>query len=88
MSPTETTGFESGRACHSRQNLRLAIAIRRFCPHLARLHVRLEFQYESAIDTLLAKGLINPDLAVAAKERFYDSLNRPLAKIKNENFSV
>lgn len=42
---------------------------------ISELYVRLAFQYESAIDTLLTKGLIDTDLATAAKEKFYDSLN-------------
>jgi len=42
---------------------------------ISELYIRLAFQYESAIDTLLAKRLIDADLATAAKEKFYDSLN-------------
>ncbi len=42
---------------------------------ISELYVRLAFQYESAIDALLAKGLIDTDLATATKEKFYDSLN-------------
>jgi len=42
---------------------------------ISELYIRLTFQYESAIDTLLAKQLIDVDLATAAKEKFYDSLN-------------
>lgn len=42
---------------------------------ISKLYIRLAFQYESAIDTLLAKGLIDTHLATAAKEKFYDSLN-------------
>lgn len=42
---------------------------------ISELYVRLAFQYESAIDTLLTKGLIDTDLATTAKEKFYDSLN-------------
>ena len=42
---------------------------------ISELYVRLAFQYESAIDTLLTKKLIDTDLATAAKEKFYDSLN-------------
>jgi len=38
-------------------------------------YIRLAFQYESAIDALLLKGLIDTEAAVAAKERFYDALN-------------
>lgn len=42
---------------------------------IGELHTRLAFQYESSIEVLLAKGLIDTDLAVAAKKKFYDSLN-------------
>ncbi len=42
---------------------------------ISELYIRLSFQYESAIETLLAKRLIDADLATAAKEIFYDSLN-------------
>lgn len=42
---------------------------------ISELYTRLAFQYESAIDALLAKGLIDTDLATATKEKFYDSLN-------------
>ena len=42
---------------------------------ISELYIRLAFQYESAIDTLLSKGLIDTDLATAAKEKFYDSLS-------------
>ncbi len=42
---------------------------------ISELYMHLAFQYESAIDTLLEKRLIDADLATAAKEKFYDSLN-------------
>lgn len=42
---------------------------------ISNLYVRLAFQYESAIDTLFAKGLIDSDLVDAVKKKFYDSLN-------------
>ena len=38
-------------------------------------YIRLAFQYESTIDALLSKGLIDMEAAVAAKERFYNALN-------------
>lgn len=54
---------------------------------ISNLYVRLAFQYESAIDALLTKGLIDTDLAATAKEKFYDSLNeekvRTSPKIRN-----
>ena len=42
---------------------------------LCERYIRLAFQYESAIDALLTKGLIDMEAASAAKERFYDTLN-------------
>lgn len=42
---------------------------------ISKLYIRLAFQYESAIDALLAKGLIDTDLATTSREKFYDSLN-------------
>ena len=38
-------------------------------------YIRLAFQYVSAIDALLTKGLVDVEAASAAKERFYDTLN-------------
>ena len=56
------------------------------------LYVRLAFQYESAIDTLLTKRLIDTDLATAAKEKFYDSLNeeklRTFQKIRDYHETI
>ena len=43
---------------------------------ISELYVRLAFQYESAIDALLTKGLIDTDFATATKENFYDSLDK------------
>lgn len=42
---------------------------------ISELYIRLAFYYESAIEALLAKGLIDADLATTTKERFYDSLD-------------
>ena len=54
---------------------------------ISSLYVRLAFQYESAIDALLTKGLIDSDFAATAKGKFYDSLNeekvRTSQKIRN-----
>ena len=38
-------------------------------------YIRLAFQYESAMDALLTRGLVDEEAASAAKERFYDTLN-------------
>lgn len=42
---------------------------------ISELYIRLAFYYESAIDALLAKGLIDAALAAVTKQRFYDSLD-------------
>lgn len=59
---------------------------------IRKLYIRLAFQYESAIDTLLAKGLIDTDLATAAKEKFYDSLDeeklRTSQKVRNYHETI
>lgn len=39
------------------------------------LYIRLSFYYESAINALLAKRLIDTDIAATTKAKFYDSLN-------------
>ena len=40
------------------------------------LYTRLAFQYESSIDSLLARQIIDTDLATTSREKFYDSLNK------------
>ena len=42
---------------------------------ISELYIRLAFYYESAIDMLLAKGLIDTDIATTHKEKFYDTLD-------------
>lgn len=39
------------------------------------LYTRLAFQYESSIDSLLERQIIDTDLATTSREKFYDSLN-------------
>ena len=39
------------------------------------LYTRLAFQYESSIDSLLARRIIDVDIATTSREKFYDSLN-------------
>ena len=55
-------------------------------------YIRLAFQYESAIDALLTKGLVDVEAASAAKERFYDTLNeerlRATQKIKDYHETI
>jgi len=59
---------------------------------ISELYTRLAFQYESAIDVLLAKGLIDASLATATKGKFYDSLNeeqlKDIQKIRDYNETV
>lgn len=47
---------------------------------ISKLYIRLAFQYESAIDTFLAKGLIDTDLAAEHRVKFYDTLNEEKLK--------
>lgn len=42
---------------------------------IGELYTRLAFQYESAIDILLTKRLIDTELATATKEKFYNTLD-------------
>ena len=55
-------------------------------------YIRLAFQYESAIDALLTKGLVDVEAASVAKERFYDTLNeerlRATQKIKDYHATI
>ncbi len=39
------------------------------------LYARLAFQYESSINSLLARQIIDMDLATTSREKFCDSLN-------------
>ena len=41
---------------------------------IGELYVRLAFQYESSIDSLLARRIIDTDFATATKEKFYKIL--------------
>lgn len=42
---------------------------------ISELYARLAFQYESGIDVLLAKRVIDADIAAVTKENFYNSLD-------------
>lgn len=42
---------------------------------IGELYARLAFQYESSIDSLLARQIIDIDLATTSREKFYNSLN-------------
>ena len=55
-------------------------------------YIRLAFQYESAMDALLARDLVDVETADAAKERFYDMLNeeklRTMQKIRDYHETI
>ena len=42
---------------------------------IGELYARLAFQYESSIDSLLARRIIDTDIATISRKKFYDSLN-------------
>ncbi len=42
---------------------------------LSDLYIRIAFQYESALNQLVDKGLVDKDLADATRKTFYDSLD-------------
>lgn len=48
------------------------------------LYTRLAFQYESSIDSLLARRIIDTDLATTSREKFYDSLNEEKLRTSKE----
>ena len=43
---------------------------------ISNLYIRIAFQYESALDQLIGKGLIDKDFADKHKKSFYDSLDK------------
>jgi hypothetical protein len=55
---------------------------------ISELYIRLAFYYESVIETLLAKGLIDADLAAATKERFYDSLDEEKIRTSKKSRTI
>ena len=42
---------------------------------IGELYARLAFQYESSVDSLSARQIMDIDLATISREKFYDSLN-------------
>ena len=42
---------------------------------ISELYTRLAYQYESSIDSLLERRIIDTDIAATSREKFYDSLN-------------
>jgi len=55
---------------------------------ISELYTRLAFQYESAIDMLLTKHLIDTELATTAKEKFYDSLDEEKLRTSKKSGST
>ena len=51
---------------------------------VGQLYTCLAFLKESAIDTLSAKRVIDTDLSVTAREKFYDSLNEEKLRTSNK----
>ena len=51
---------------------------------IGELYARLAFQYESSIDSLLARRIIDMDLATTSREKFYDSLNEEKLQISKK----
>lgn len=52
---------------------------------IGELYTRLAFQYESAIDILLTKRLIDAELATATKEKFYNTLDEEKLQSSKKN---
>ena len=48
---------------------------------IGELYIRIAFQYESALDQLVSKGLIDKDFADKHKKAFYDSLDEEKLRI-------
>lgn len=48
------------------------------------LYIRIAFQYESALDQLIGKGLIDKDFADKHKKAFYDSLDEEKLRISQK----
>ena len=42
---------------------------------ISELYIRIAFQYESSIDSLLERWIIDTDITATSREKFYDSLN-------------
>lgn len=52
---------------------------------VSELFICLAFQYESALDALLAKGVIDQGLIDAMKDKFYGSLNEEKIRTSQKN---
>ncbi len=51
---------------------------------IGELYIRIAFQYESALDQLVGKGLIDKDFADKPKKAFYDSLDEEKLRISQK----
>lgn len=51
---------------------------------IGELYIRIAFQYESALDQLVGKGLIDKDFADKHKKAFYDSLDEEKLRISQK----
>lgn len=50
---------------------------------IGELYTRLAFQHESSIDSLLERRIIDTDIAVTSREKFYCLLSEFKGKIKD-----
>ena len=55
---------------------------------IGELYARLAFQYEFSIDSLLARWIIDIDLATTSREKFYDSLNEEKLRTRKDMVSL
>ena len=51
---------------------------------ISELYTHLAFQYESSIDSLLVRQIIDSDVAATSREKFYDSLNEEKSRTTNK----
>ena len=51
---------------------------------ISNLYIHVAFQYESALDQLIGKGLIDKDFADKHKKAFYDSLDKEKLRISQK----
>ena len=48
---------------------------------ISKLYMRIAFQYESALDQLVGKGLVDKDLADISRNAFYNSSRGSMKKL-------
>jgi len=51
---------------------------------ISTLYIRIAFQYESALDQLIDKGLVDKDLANKSRQTFYDTLDEEKLQISQK----